>query len=104
VINNILAGGALGQLVFAVLGVLVMTSEYSSGTIRATLAAIPRRPLVLAAKTAVFGVVALVTGEAATFAGFLAGTASSWAGLGIIACYAVVLLAVAGWLLSSRDA
>ena len=61
VTNNILAGGALGSLVFAVLGVLVMTSEYSSGTIRATLAAIPRRPLVLAAKTAVFGVVALPT-------------------------------------------
>src|ERR1035441_5107155 len=31
VTNNILAGGALGQVVFAVLGVLVMTSEYSSG-------------------------------------------------------------------------
>jgi len=45
VTNNILAGGALGSVLFAVLGVLVMTSEYSSGTIRATLAAIPRRPL-----------------------------------------------------------
>jgi ABC-2 type transport system permease protein len=75
VTNNILAGGALGTLVFAVLGVLVMTSEYSSGTIRATLAAIPRRPLVLAAKASVFGVLALVTGELATFAGFLAGAA-----------------------------
>ena len=81
VTNNILAGGALGSLVFAVLGVLVMTSEYSSGTIRATLAAIPRRPLVLAAKTAVFGVVALVTGEVATFAGFLAGAAFVRAGI-----------------------
>jgi ABC-2 type transport system permease protein len=75
VTNNILAGGALGSLVFAVLGVLVMTSEYSSGTIRATLAAIPRRPRVLAAKAAVFGVVALVAGELVTFAGFLAGAA-----------------------------
>jgi ABC-2 type transport system permease protein len=75
VTSNILAGGALGSLVFAVLGVLVMTSEYSSGTIRATLAAIPRRPLVLAAKAAVFGVVALVAGELATLAGFLAGAA-----------------------------
>jgi ABC-2 type transport system permease protein len=42
VTNNILVGGALGSVLFAVLGVLVMTSEYSSGTIRATLAAIPR--------------------------------------------------------------
>ena len=42
--NNILVGGALGSVLFAVLGVLVMTSEYSSGTIRATLAAIPQAP------------------------------------------------------------
>jgi hypothetical protein len=81
VTSNILAGGALGSLVFAVLGVLVMTSEYSSGTITATLAAIPRRPLVLAAKASVFGVVALATGELVTFAGFLAGAAFVRAGV-----------------------
>ena len=81
VTNNILAGGALASLVFAVLGVLVMTSEYSSGTIRATLAASPRRPLVLAAKASVFGVAALITGELATFAGFLAGAAFVRAGV-----------------------
>ena len=75
VTNNILAGGALGSIVFAVLGVLVMTSEYSSGTIRATLAAIPNRPLVLTAKAAVFAVTALAAGELATFADFLAGAA-----------------------------
>ncbi len=75
VTNNILVGGALGSLVFAVLGVLVMTSEYSSRTIRATLAAAPRRPLVLAAKSLVFGAVALAAGEVVTFAGFLAGAA-----------------------------
>ena len=81
VTNNILAGLALGQLVFAVLGVLVVTSEYSSGTILATLAAIPRRPLVLAAKASVFGVVALAAGELASFACFLAGTAFIRAGV-----------------------
>jgi ABC-2 type transport system permease protein len=81
VTNNILAGGALGQLVFAVLGVLVMTSEYSSGTIRAALAAVPRWPLVLAARAAVFGAVALAAGELATFAGFLAGAAFVRAGV-----------------------
>jgi ABC-2 type transport system permease protein len=75
VTNNILVGGALGSVLFAVLGVLVITSEYSSGTIRATLAAIPRRPLVLAAKAAVFGAVALAAGELVTFADFLAGAA-----------------------------
>jgi ABC-2 type transport system permease protein len=75
VTSNILVGGALGSLVFAVLGVLAMTSEYSSGTIYATLAAIPRRPLVLAAKASVLGVVTLVAGELTTFGGFLAGAA-----------------------------
>ena len=66
---------------FAVLGVLVMSSEYSSGTIRLTLAAVPRRPLVLAAKAVVFGAVALVAGEVVTFGGFLAGAAFVRAGV-----------------------
>jgi ABC-2 type transport system permease protein len=51
-------------------------AEYSSGTIRATLAAIPNRPLVLAAKAAVFGAVALAVGEAAAFVAFFAGGAA----------------------------
>src|SRR6266545_6433346 len=74
--NNVLAGLALGQLLIGVLGVLVMTGEYSSGAIRATLAAIPNRPLVLAAKAAVFGAVALAVGEAAAFIAFFAGEAA----------------------------
>jgi hypothetical protein len=51
--NNALAGMVPGLLLAGVLGVLMMTSEYSSGTIRATLAAVPGRPLLLAAKAAV---------------------------------------------------
>ena len=74
--NNALAGISLGLLVIGVLGVLVMTGEYSSGMIRATLAAIPNRPLVLAAKAAVFGAVALAAGEAAAFIAFFAGGAA----------------------------
>lgn len=74
--NNVLAGVALGQLAIGALGVLLMTSEYSSGMIRATLAAIPNRPLVVAAKAAVFGVVSLVVGEVVTFVEFLAGRAA----------------------------
>lgn len=74
--NNALAGIALGLLLTGVLGVLAMTGEYSSGMIRATLAAIPNRPLVLAAKAAVFGVVALAVGEAAAFIAFFAGGAA----------------------------
>ena len=74
--NNILVGVALAQVVLGVLGVLAITGEYSSGTIRATLAAIPNRPLVLAAKAAVFGALALAAGELAAFVAFLAGVAA----------------------------
>src|ERR1017187_3841164 len=74
--NNALAGMVPGLLLAGVLGVLVMTSEYSSGTIRATLAAIPGRPLLLAAKAAVFGAVALAAGEVAAFVSFFAGGAT----------------------------
>jgi ABC-2 type transport system permease protein len=73
--NDSYAGLALGQLAVGVLGVLAITSEFSSGLIRATFAAAPRRPLVLAAKTAVVGAVALVAGEILAFAAFAAGEA-----------------------------
>lgn len=74
--NNALAGVVPGLLLAGALGVLTMTSEYTSGTIRATLAAIPRRPLVLAAKAAVFGAVTLIVGEAASFVAFFAEAAT----------------------------
>jgi ABC-2 type transport system permease protein len=74
--NNALAGLIPGLLLAGVLGVLVMTSEYSSGTIRPTLAAIPGRPLLLAAKAGVFGAVALAAGEVAAFVSFFAGGAT----------------------------
>ena len=74
--NNALAGVVPGLLLAGALGVLTMTSEYTSGTIRATLAAIPRRPLVLAAKAAVFGAVTLIVGEAASFTAFFADSAT----------------------------
>jgi hypothetical protein len=70
--NNVLAGIAFGQVVF---GVLTVTSEYSSGMIRATLAAIPRRPLVLAAKALTYGLAALAARQIAAFGSFLTGTA-----------------------------
>ena len=79
--NNALAGISLGLLLVGVLGVLAMTGEHSSGMIRATLAAVPNRPLVLAAKAAVFGAVALSAGEAAAFIAFLAGGAALPAGV-----------------------
>jgi ABC-type transport system involved in multi-copper enzyme maturation permease subunit len=54
-----------------VLGVLVFTSEYSSGLIRTTFAAVPRRRAVLAAKAGVTGLAALAVGELLAFACFL---------------------------------
>jgi ABC-2 type transport system permease protein len=74
--NNALAGIIPSLLLAGVLGVLAMTSEYTSGMIRPTLAATPRRPLLLAAKAAVFGAVALVVGEAVSFISFFAGGAA----------------------------
>jgi len=76
VTNNVLAGISAGLLLTGALGVLLITAEYSSGAIRSTLAAIPNRPLVLAAKAAVFGAAALAAGELAAFIAFLAGTAA----------------------------
>ncbi len=70
-----LIGIFLGQLVFGVLGVLVMSAEYGTGTIRATLSAIPRRPVVLISKVMVFGAVALVVSEILVFVAFAMGQA-----------------------------
>jgi ABC-2 type transport system permease protein len=64
-----------GTLMLGILGILVVSSEYATGTIRATLAAAPRRPMVLAAKVLVFGAVSLVVAEFVAFAGFFLGQA-----------------------------
>jgi hypothetical protein len=73
--NEGFTGLVIGQLVIAVLGVLTITSEFSSGLVRATFAAVPNRPLVLAAKAAVFGGLALAAGEVLAFISFFAGEA-----------------------------
>jgi hypothetical protein len=73
--NDSYAGLATGQLALGVLGVLAVTSEFSSGMIRATFAAAPRRPLVLAAKAAIVAAVALVAGEILAFVAFGVGEA-----------------------------
>lgn len=66
----------LTQLAVGTLGVLVMTSEYATGTIGPSLAAVPRRGRLLAAKTVVFAAVSLVLGQVAAFGAFLAGQAA----------------------------
>ncbi len=64
-----------GQLVICALGVLTISSEYSTGTIRASLLAVPRRLPMLAAKGMVFALLVLVVGELAAFGSFFAGSA-----------------------------
>ena len=66
---------ALGQLPICVLGVLVATGEYATGTIRASVLATPRRTPILVAKAAVFASVTLVIGEVVGFAAFGTGQA-----------------------------
>jgi hypothetical protein len=74
--DSLIIGLVLGQLLTGTLGVLTITAEFSSGMIRATFAAAPRRPLVLAAKAAVLGAVTLAAGELTAFLAFLAGQAA----------------------------
>jgi hypothetical protein len=70
--EELFAGLALGQLAIGILGVLLLSTEFGSGSIRATFAAVPRRGSVLAAKAAVIAAVALAAGEALAFAAFAA--------------------------------
>lgn len=66
---------AIAQLAFAILGVMVVSGEYSTGMIRTSLAAVPKRARFLAAKALVWGTVALVAGEIISFVTFLVGQA-----------------------------
>lgn len=68
------AGIGLGQLTICVLGVLVITTEYSSGVIRASLLAVPKRFPMLAAKVAVFGLLIVVLAEIVAFGSFFVGS------------------------------
>jgi ABC-2 type transport system permease protein len=66
-----LAGVFLGQLAIGVLGVLVITSEYSTGSIRVSLAAVPQRLRMFFAKVGVFSLVTVVVGVVSCFVAFL---------------------------------
>jgi ABC-2 type transport system permease protein len=75
-VNFILGTGlGLGQLAICVLGVLVITSEYSTGAIRSALLAVPRRYPVLLAKGLVFAALVIVVGEIVAFLSFFIGVA-----------------------------
>ena len=68
-----LTGIDLGQAVVAVVAVLAISGEYSTGMIRVTLAAMPRRTTVLAAKAVILTGLVLVAGTVAVLVSVLAG-------------------------------
>jgi len=69
------AGLGLGQLAICVLGVIVISSEYTSGAIRSSLLAVPHRIPMLAAKAAVWGALDFVVSAITVFATFFITTA-----------------------------
>jgi ABC-type transport system involved in multi-copper enzyme maturation permease subunit len=73
--QNALTGLIVAGLTGGVFGALLITGEYSSGTIRATLAATPRRPLLLAAKIGVAAAAMVVFCELLSFVSFFLGQA-----------------------------
>jgi ABC-type transport system involved in multi-copper enzyme maturation permease subunit len=68
-----LIGVQFAQLSVGVLGVLMFSGEYSTGMIRATLTAVPKRLPVLGAKLLVFSAVIAVISLVSSFAAFFAG-------------------------------
>jgi ABC-type transport system involved in multi-copper enzyme maturation permease subunit len=71
-LETTLIGVSFAQLAFGVLGALVITGEYSTGMIRSTFAAVPKRLPVLWAKAGVFGLVTLVLALPSTVIAFFA--------------------------------
>jgi ABC-2 type transport system permease protein len=72
-VRTSLSGLSLGQLAIAVLGVLVVSAEYSTGGIRTTLTTVPNRMRLLTAKVLVFTSLSFVVGLITSFAAFYAG-------------------------------
>lgn len=72
-IMRVLVGFNFAQFVMGVLGVLFLSSEYSTNQIRSTMAAMPRPGIVLGAKAIVVGGVGLVLGEVLSFSTYFLG-------------------------------
>src|SRR3954464_3230462 len=66
-------GVQLAQLAIGVLGVLLITAEYSTGMIRASMTAVPRRLPVLWGKAVVYGLVTLALMVPSTLIAFVVG-------------------------------
>lgn len=72
-VSTSLNGVFIAQLALGVLGVLLVTGEYSTGMIKATFAAVPTRLPVLWAKLAIFAAVTAVAAFAISFVAFFVG-------------------------------
>ena len=70
-----LLGVRFGALAIGVLGVLLISGEYTTGMIRSTMSAVPKRLPVLWGKTGVYALVALTITVPAAFIAFFAGQA-----------------------------
>jgi ABC-2 type transport system permease protein len=68
-----LIGLLFAQFAVGILGVLAISAEYSTGTIRATFSAAPNRSRVFLAKITVFGVLSFIVAEATSFVAFFLG-------------------------------
>lgn len=90
-------GVFFGQLIVAVLGALTISGEYSTGMIRSTLTAVPRRLPALAAKAVVLFGTTFVVGLAANLGSYLvASLVLSRQGLGVSIAEPAVFLPVLG--------
>ncbi|MFI6322160.1 ABC transporter permease [Nonomuraea sp. NPDC050556] len=69
------SGLTFGSIAVVVFGVLMITSEYGTGQIRSTIAAVPNRSLLIAAKAGSVGLVSLAVGVVGSFASFFVGQA-----------------------------
>ena len=74
-VSTSLGGILFAQFAVGVIGALFITAEYSSGSIRTTLAAVPQRLRVVAAKALVLAVSMIIVAEVLSFITFLMGQA-----------------------------
>jgi ABC-2 type transport system permease protein len=74
-LSTSLLGVRFGVLAIGVLGVMIITGEYTTGMIRSTMTAVPKRLPVLWGKASVYALVALVIAIPAAFIAFFAGQA-----------------------------
>jgi len=72
-VSSSLRGSLFAQFAVGVIGSLFITSEYTSGSIRTTLTAVPNRLRLITSKSIVLFLTILILGEFVCFAAFLIG-------------------------------